>query len=1046
VIPAKLPRDLITAVAEGRAILFLGAGASRAATDCKGQEIPDARGLARKIAHAFLGKDYEDYDFLGAYDLACSVRDVRTVQKFIFDELSAFRPADFHLLIPLLPWAGILTTNYDLIIERAYNQAKYPLQRLVPHVQDDDGAAQRLDHKGILYVKLHGCITRHHEIHPPLVASTEQLIAFREGRQGQFDTFLEWAKTKTLIFVGYAFRDSNLRALFNEIIREGDNRPRHYIVNPGLLPLEEQYWQDRRVTALNCSFQELLASLDSEIPSDKRTIGVLAAAVLHTTSFTRFITSAGGKESENLKSYLTSLADHVVPSIAVGPEDARKFYRGFDLGWYCMLNDLDVHRALTEEILKEQIIPNPVAERPKIIVLKGHAGSGKSVLLRRCAWQAAKAYGRLCFFVPRQGIIDVQRFEEIFSLTNLPIFLFVDNVSEHRGQLLQLIQLAAHARAPMRIMCAESPVLWNAFCDDLEPHVDQAYEMRYLSEKEIEDLINKLELHKSLGYMLDLNNEQRKKELKFIHGRQLLVALLEATHGAPLVEILTDEYKSIPTAEARLLYLDICCLHRFGPPVRAGLISRIHNISFEDFKAKLFRPLEGVVRLRRDIKSGDFVYEARHSHIAHELYQALLTTQEERFDNLVRIVSKLNPSFSYDLEVLGRLVRAENVRSTINDPVKGRQIYDVALGSAGRSVVILHQRGVYEMNVATSRAELDRAEGFLSEAVSLEPHNRSIKHSLAELALRRSRHAVDNLEKQTWRRTAIERAGVLTAGNSSPYPYHTMLKAAIDEVRDALHVAEAVQSDANVHHLGEAIAHTEDVLRRGLQKYPNDPLLKTEEGSLSEILSQAQRAETAFQKAFAANPRSVLLARRLSRIQRAKGSHADALVTLRRSIDANPSSRELHYDIALTLLESAPDADQQYGEEIVYHLRRAFTPGDKNYHAQFWYVRQLCLADKFEEARPFFTALTEAKLPYYEKTEIRGVVRSADGQPKRFGGPIILVKPSFIFVQSEAPKLRVFFSLSDSSIDSDDLLEGFPVSFELAFTLRGPLALNLTLV
>jgi tetratricopeptide (TPR) repeat protein len=860
-------------------------------------------------------------------------------------------------------WAGLLTTNYDLVIERAYALAKSPLQHLVPNVKDDDDATERLDHRSLLYVKLHGCITRHHEIHPPLIASTEQLIAFREGRQGQFDTFLEWAKTKTLIFVGYSFLDTNLRLLFNEIIREGDSRPRHYIANLNLLPLQEAYWRDRRVVALNLSFEEFLKALDSEIPSDKRALGVLAVSTLHKSTFTRFITTPGGSESDALQGYLTSLAHHLTPQIDPGPEDAKKLYKGFDLGWFPIVHDLDVRRAITDEILKEQIITNPVAERSKIVVIKGHAGSGKSTTLRRACWEAAKNYDRLCFLITRQGIIDIQRFEEIFSLTNLPIFIFVDNVSEHKGRLLQLMQLIGRTRAAVRIICAESFVLWNAFCGELEPHVSQAYEMRYLSETEIEELIDKLGANDSLGYLTGLSRDKRKDELKFIHGRQLLVALLEATHGTPLIEILTEEYKSIPSAEARLLYLDICCLHRFGPPVRAGLVSRIHSISFDEFKERLFKPLQEVVRLRRDAKSGDYVYEARHSHIAHELYRAILATSSERFDNLVRIVNKLNPSFSYDLEVLSRLMRAENVREAVSDPAKGRQLYDVALSSAGRRVVILHQRGVYEMSVANNRVELDRAEDLLSEALAQEAYNRSIKHSLAELALRRSRLATDALERQSWRRTATERAAALTTGDSNPYPHHTLIKAAIDEVRDSLRTAEDSQTEANVGQLGDAIAHAEDVLRSGLQKFPNDPHLRTEEGELSEVLSQAQRAETAFKKAFAANPRSTLLARRLSRIQRAKGSYREALATLRTSIEANPSSRELHYDVAMTLLESSPDNDQQHSDEILYHFRRAFSPGDKNYHAQFWYARELCWLTSSKTPRPFSASCARRRFP-----------------------------------------------------------------------------------
>jgi len=81
--------------------------------------------------------------------------------------------------------------------------------------------------------------------------------------------------------------------------------------------------------------------------------------------------------------------------------------------------------------------------------------------------------------------------------------------------------------------------------------------------------------------------------------------------------------KSIPLPEARRLYLDICCLHRFGPPVRAGLISRIHDISFDDFKERLFRPLEQVIRLRHDVKSGDYVYESRTRTLRMNLSRAL---------------------------------------------------------------------------------------------------------------------------------------------------------------------------------------------------------------------------------------------------------------------------------------------------------------------------------------------------------------------------------------------------------------------------------------
>src|SRR5262249_34335916 len=150
-----------------------------------------------------------------------------------------------------------------------------------------------------------------------------------------------------------------------------------------------------------------------------------------------------------------------------------------------------------------------------------------------------------------------------------------------------------------------------------------------------------------------------------------------------------------------------------------------------------------------------------------------------------------------------------------------------------------------------------------------------------ELALHRSRLATDTLERRSWRRIATERAAALTSWDNA-YPRHTIVKAAVDDVRELLRVAEETQSDADVAQLGDAIVTAEQAIKRGLEAFPTNSHLLTQEGEFSNILSQAHRAETAFQRAFASNPRSTLIARRLSRIQRAKGANDAAIMTLRK--------------------------------------------------------------------------------------------------------------------------------------------------------------------
>lgn len=1037
----ELTRDLIAAVREGRAVLFLGAGASLGASDEHGNTAPDAKELAETLAKDFLGDGYEGFDLRSVYDLACSERDVRTVQRRIYQLLYPLEPAAFHLLIPTFPWSGLATTNYDLIVEKAFAQAKSGL-KLVPNVQDGDGATDRLTAGSILYVKLHGCITRHEEVHPPLVASTEQLISFKQGRNGQFDTFMEWAKTRTMIFCGYSFMDMNLRTLFDEVIKEGDNRPRHYVVNKGARTAEIGYWRDRRVIAIDESFEEFLVKLQGALTDSERLLGGIAVSQ-HQSTFTKFITTRATTESDELKRYLGSLIDHVTSEIPIGSADPKRFYSGFELGWGPYVADLDIRQPAVGEITREYVSGTRHSSRLPIILIKGHAGSGKTVALRRICYDAATTADKLCFYVGRQHKIVIERFNEIFELTNLPIFLFVDAVAEHRQELLELIALAAKRKTDLRVVATENYHTWNILCDELEPYVSNVFEMRYLSESNILRLLEKLEAHDSLGYLARLPADKRPDELKFVHGRQLLVALLEATHGAPLTEIIEQEYRSIFPEEARRIYLDICSLHRFGPPVRAGLISRIHDLSFEDFSKKLFEPLEAIVVLRRDDRSGDYVYEARHSYIAHELYTAVLTDQEDRFDNIIRIVTKLNPSFSYDQEVLKQIIRSENLRMTLNNPDKIRQVYDAAEASFGESSVICHQRGVFELGIAVAMGQIDTAEKWLDRAEDLAPYNRAIRHSLAELALKRSRVAESAEDREWWRQKAVERATALISKSTSPYPHHTLLKAAVDAVKDALQALDIAPTETATLRVGEAITHAEATLKKGRQAFPNEAVLLNEEGNLSTVLAQGERAEGAFEKAFERNPRSSLIAKRLARIKRARGSFDAAEEILRKGLEHNPGSAELHYDLAITIIDSAPDAAQRESETLLYHLRRSFTPRDNNLQAQFWYARQLSIAGRFEEARPLFRQLSEARVPFREKTQVRGILKDPSGDPIEKVGTVSMWRETWGFIDLADPRMRVFLPLSESNADLGEYISaGTVVRFKLGFAIRGPIAIE----
>jgi tetratricopeptide (TPR) repeat protein len=1011
------------------------------ATTPEGKPIPAGEQLGALIAKDFLGGKYAERDFKTICDFAINRKSVRELQEYIHDTLLPFQPAQFHYLIPQFIWSGIVTTNYDLVVERAYDGCKTPLQHLAPFRSDADVPADGFKPSSLQYVKLHGCLTEYQKTDPPLIASTDQIIEHITGRAAQFQQFLEWANTRTIVFAGYRADDANLRTLINQIAREGEKHPRHYIVRPDVDTIEADYWEARRFRSISSTFDGFLKTLDSIIPDHARKLASVGAPVTK-TAFSKFISVSGRNESRQLTEYMSSDCEHVSVDTSAGEGNATRFFNGFDLGWFPIQNNLDVSRAITRSILQEQIVSTSDNTAPRLIALRAHAGAGKSVILRRLAWDAAKAHERLVFYLNKHGRIDLERFDEIFSLTNKAVFLIVDNAAFFAAAIERLFSRATAKKWPLVIICGERLNEWNVSCEALEADVQKDYIFRYLSKSEIENLVRKLEQSDCLGHLASIPQSERSKHLQEQFGRQLLVALHEATKNANFRDIVANEYRRINPAEARLLYLDICALNRYGTPVRAGLIARVHGISFEEFKKKFFEPLEEVVDITMDSRTGDYTYQARHPLIAEWVYSSSLVTLQERYDNFIRILGKLNSTYSYDREVLSHLTRGYALAELFPDRAMATTIYTTAISTFGETAPLYHQWGLYEMNKAGDLSDLDRAQGLIERALAIEPKNKAIQHSFAELALKRSRIAENVNERESWRQEAMSLASGLMPGAYNSYAHHTMAKAATDAVADALRRYEENDVELSELALDEAIKQADDILRRALQRFPNDDRLLTSEAELGKVLNNADRALTALKKAFAHNPRSELVARRLAKVQRAKNDLPGAIETLRQALGYSSGSAPLNYDMATCLRESEPDADQKNSDAILYHYSRAFSPADKNYDARFWHARQLWIKGQETDARKVYQTLKNSKLPYRLRSKLQGPVLDHAGAKQRFSGQISILHESHGFIRMDGRSVLIYFGI-DPDEDSTWLEETQRVTFSLAFNLLGPCAVDI---
>src|SRR6266705_2275077 len=83
------------------------------------------------IGQTTLGTEFRGRPLAQVAELAISETNLTTVQEFIADMYRDFHPNTFHRLIPRILWKAIATTNYDLIVERAYDEVSDRLQQAV---------------------------------------------------------------------------------------------------------------------------------------------------------------------------------------------------------------------------------------------------------------------------------------------------------------------------------------------------------------------------------------------------------------------------------------------------------------------------------------------------------------------------------------------------------------------------------------------------------------------------------------------------------------------------------------------------------------------------------------------------------------------------------------------------------------------------------------------------------------------------------------------------------------------------------------------------
>ncbi len=276
----EIPQSLIDAIQNGRASLFLGAGASREANFPTGDEL--ALHLARS-AGGDIGRRLADkpLDLVAQYLYQQPGFGKQWVSQTVIGHLANLHkkvkrpPSNAHRLLTRIKWRTIFTTNYDRLVEISYDSDQQAVQRILPIFRSDP-QVMRHEPEVVRCVKLNGSMdeaerTSDHEL---VFTFAEQQDARSRNRQ-LYQLLAEEAINGPIVFIGFSFTHpgayapgsspefEQLRTLLRDM---GPKAKWHFCVTPIGEPSDaSELWASElsgnQVAVINATFSEFLDSV-----------------------------------------------------------------------------------------------------------------------------------------------------------------------------------------------------------------------------------------------------------------------------------------------------------------------------------------------------------------------------------------------------------------------------------------------------------------------------------------------------------------------------------------------------------------------------------------------------------------------------------------------------------------------------------------------------------------------------------------------------------------------------------------------------------------
>ncbi|OEC85315.1 hypothetical protein A9Z07_12720 [Acinetobacter sp. YK3] len=1021
-------------VLQGKAVLFIGAGASYNCTNGQNERIGfTGNELLQKINEEFLGSTSNPLTLDFASTMAIQKAGRENFDLFIKELVCNFEPTEEHKLLSEFKWKAIFTTNYDEAIEKSYRENKSSLQKIEKIISDNDSLQKVVVNPDKLpIIKIHGCISRPNDSRIPLVISNSDYRRHQENRSSLYQYLKECLTSDLVIFYGYGLGDDNILGILDELEKDGVSRTRHIWLDPFMDDMYKDYWESKNLLCIVGNLYDFL----NEIKRKQANNILSLSNILKNDSVISKLIPSNDRPSSELEQYLLKQLVYVEMTDEIKKElDDYKneiFYRGNSYGFSWVAKNLDFQRAI-ERTLEVELFENFEISNQlfNFLIVNGYAGSGKSVLLKRLAWNGVSKFNSNCFYLNEGATINTKLVFELIRLVKDPIIIFVDDILEHQKEIVEIKNYSVKDCAKVLIVGATRTNEWNNSENILDKLNPKFFSLKDLNDFEVKNLVDKLKEFNAEGNLKELNDADKYKFIKEKSNNQLLVTLLEATHyGQEFSEIIKDEYEGVYDRAAKDLYLSICCFHRHGLELRAGMIKRLSGIDFEQFKEKFLQPLELLVVSYYSYRVNDIVYTSRHSHIAQHVFKQAFLSEMDKAQQLIKIIRYLNIGFDTDSKALDFILKGKVLAEEFDSKELAHSIFNVAQDIGVNSTFILHQRAILEINHHNHNYEL--ALDYLKRINSSDGYYdmRTVEHTKANAYRKIALNSSSRHEKIKYRNMSLKLLNEnIRTSNRTSMPYHTKGLVLLDEIKDC----------DNENELVDIIKDFENNLSAGFKKFPYDESLTVLEHDFSDVIDNSPRAIEKIKEALRKNSDNVYIVQRYAKFYIKKKDFNEARTCMLSFLRNDVNNRAVNYLMACSYVK---ENETLHFQNAIKYLKKCYSPKDTNYEPKFLHACLEYIYQSEDRALKIFLDLSQSNISPKIKNKVSHVIIDMYGNEKFFDAVVVTINDQFGFVKTSKYAENIY--VHKSTIADQDVWEalrpGDSLKISIWFSFRGPRA------